>query len=126
MTVKQQKTKTFVKMPLHMLFDGKPIKILKKYFDPNKERVFPKITNQDANRKLKYIQHFAKINKTLTFHVARHTFGTLLAIVAKDPYLIKELMGHADIQTSMTYIHMSNQLIKQKLSTIEWDKYLKG
>ncbi len=123
MKVKQQKTKSTVSMPIHLLFNGKAIGILQKYYAPDKDRLFPKITNQAANRILKIIQLGAGLKKKLTFHIARHTFGTLLALYAKDPYLIKQLMGHADIETSMTYIHLSNEIMKEKLKKIDWSKY---
>ena len=109
-----------MRLPIHLLFNGKAIKILQKYIDKSDPYIFPRITNQTTNRLLKVIQYFAGIQKTLTFHLARHTFGTLLAAYVKDPFIIKQLMGHADIQTSMIYIHTSNELIKEKLKNIEW------
>ncbi len=117
---KQQKTKEQVRMPIHLLFNGKPVKIIAKYFKADNLYLFPRITNQATNRLLKVIALSAGIKKTLTFHVARHTFGTLLAMYTKDPYLIKKLMGHSDMETSMTYIHLSNKLIEDKLKKIEW------
>ncbi len=119
--IRQQKTGDFVAIPLHLVFKGKAIDILNKYYDKNKERIFPKSSNQDVNRQLKLIQVLADLNKTLTFHVARHTFGTLLAKFTHDPYLIKQLMGHSDIQTSMTYIHLSNEMVNERLKNIDWN-----
>jgi integrase len=37
--------------------------------------------------------------------MGRHTFGTLMAASGADVLKIKHWMGHADIQTSMIYMH---------------------
>jgi site-specific recombinase XerD len=49
----------------------------------------------------------AKI-EDFTFHDLRHTFGTRLADRGADVVKIKELMGHADIQTTMRYTHVTD------------------
>ena len=41
----------------------------------------------------------------MTFHDLRHTFGTLLAAAGIDLRRIQAWMGHADIQTTMRYLH---------------------
>jgi integrase len=63
----------------------------------------------------------AKTRKAISFHVARHTFGTLLADITANPYLIMELMGHSDIKTSMIYIHQSEQRLKKQLQNVKWN-----
>jgi integrase len=42
----------------------------------------------------------------ITLHVLRHTFCTRLAASGVDVRTIKELAGHADIQTTMRYLHL--------------------
>jgi len=119
---KQQKTKDIqYNIPLHLLFDGKAIIILKKYLKEN-DFIFVQMSNQEVNRVLKNIQILAKINKTLTFHLSRHTFGTLLAKYTNDPLLIKDLMGHSKMDTSMIYIHLNNEMRNNKLKNIDWNK----
>jgi len=54
--------------------------------------------------------------------MARHTFGTHIASLSNDTLLIKSVMGHADIKTSMQYIHLSNKMIDDKLKNIDWNK----
>ncbi len=120
--VRQKKTKDFVRIPISLLFNGKALEILNKYYGENKKHIFPQSSNQDTNRQLKLLQAYAGLNKTLTFHVSRHTFGTLLAKYTHDPYLIKELMGHSDIQTSMVYIHLSNEHVTERLKRVKWQR----
>lgn len=108
-------------LPLDLLFEGKPKIIIQEYLErTNGDRVFPEVSNQHINRLLKTIAYDAKIKTRLTFHVARHTFGSLLAEITQNPYLIMNLMGHADIDTSMIYIHLSQERINRQLRTINW------
>jgi integrase len=44
--------------------------------------------------------------KQLRFHDLRHTFGTRMIAVA-DIVRVKEWMGHADIETTMRYLHFA-------------------
>lgn len=112
-----------VTLPLHLLFKGKPQDVIKKYIKQElnaNELIFNCPSNQHINRCLKTIAQMAAINMSLTFHIARHTFGTLLAELTQNPYLIMDLMGHADIQTSMIYIHRSQERINKQLRNVDW------
>ena len=79
------------------------------------------VSNQHIDRELKFIARTAKISyKELTFHMARHTFSSLLVEKTSDPYLIKDLMEHSDIKMSMEYIHSSSRGRKDKLDKVKW------
>jgi site-specific recombinase XerD len=120
---KVEHTKTIeVVLPLYLLFNGKPNELLKRYISiPNPSKsIFPDITNQVVNRHLKSIAVMARINSVLSFHVGRHTFGTALADITGNPYLIMQLMGHSEIKTSMIYIHQSEERLRKQLRTINW------
>jgi integrase len=107
-------------IPLNLLFEGKPQEIIKKYLSPGQNFVFPRISNQHMNRLLKVLSQMAEINSRLSFHISRHTFGTLLAELTQNPYLIMDLMGHTDIKTSMIYIHRSQERINKQLINVSW------
>jgi integrase len=118
---KMEKVDRFIELPLYSLFDGKPEKILKYYLKISiNDRIFPQYTNQHINRILKVLAIAAKIQVKLTFHIARHTFGTFLAEKTCNPYLIMDLMGHTDIKTSMIYIHRSQERINRQLKDVDW------
>jgi integrase len=45
--------------------------------------------------------------ENLRFHDLRHTFATRLADAGTDAYTLMEILGHADIKTTMIYVHAS-------------------
>lgn len=51
----------------------------------------------------------AKLGFEARPHVLRHTFGTLLANEGGDLRILAELMGHASLQQTRTYINAGNQ-----------------
>lgn len=119
---KMEKVPKPVTLPLELLFAGKPKAIIDPFLAVAKpgRPVFPCPSNQHVNRQLKVLAQLAGVSMRLTFHVARHTFGTMLAELTQNPYLIMDLMGHADIQTSMIYIHRSQERINRQLRNVTW------
>lgn len=53
------------------------------------------------------------IRKQVTTHSLRHSYATHLLEMGLDIMSVKELLGHADIQTTLTYLHVA-QLGRQK------------
>lgn len=47
-------------------------------------------------------------HKNFVFHSLRHTRATRLAAKSKNPFVVQDQLGHADVKTSMRYIHMAN------------------
>lgn len=56
--------------------------------------------------------------KGLTFHSLRHTFGSRLGDAGRSPYEIARLMGHADIKTSMVYVHTDGDRLREALECV--------
>ena len=56
------------------------------------------------NRKLKEIGKICNVEKPLTSYIARHSFATILKQMGTSTDVISELMGHSDVQITMTYL----------------------
>ncbi|MDO9187584.1 MAG: site-specific integrase [Bacteroidia bacterium] len=112
-------------IPLYNLFKktkaklSSPEAILEKYYDKKNEFVFPRLTEPFINSHLKVIAEEAKILIKVTFHTARHSFGTYMANKIPVPQLM-HLMQHSDIKTTMMYVHMNQELVKQGLLKVDW------
>lgn len=116
------KTDQQVTLPLYLLFEGKPEKIALKYLDsnPDDDLLFP-IVVSTRRLKLRALLRYVGIPETCTFHTARHTCATMLAEKVNDPFVIKDILGHKGISTSMIYISRSHKSAERKLATIKWD-----
>lgn len=72
------------------------------------QKIFSPLTNQPTNRYLKEIMKDLKINKTMTFHRARHSFRTIAAKKGIRDSIAERMMGHAegnDIKDIYTHLH---------------------
>lgn len=51
----------------------------------------------------------AGIDKHITYHCSRHTFGTLMLTLGSDLYTTSKLMGHSNIRTTEIYAKIVDQ-----------------
>jgi site-specific recombinase XerD len=65
--------------------------------------VFKVYTNQVTNKLLKEIMKLAEINKSISFHCARHTFSVLALELSHDIAGVSNLLGHSSIKTTQLY-----------------------
>ena len=63
----------------------------------------PKISNQKANDYLHIIESRLGIKKSMTFHVARHSFATLSLSHDVPIEKVARMLGHTDIKTTQIY-----------------------
>jgi integrase len=119
------KAKKMAYLPLRSLFKSeetfsKPEQILNRYYNEFNDSVFPKLPESRINRHLKEIAKEADITKNVTFHMGRHTFGTIMA--TKIPLAtLQSLMQHSDIKTTMIYVNISNDMIDDSLGKVDWN-----
>ena len=65
-----------------------------------------KFADQHINDELKKIMKILKIQKNVTFHVARHTFATSFLRAGGNVEKLQLLLGHSDIKQTMIYAHI--------------------
>lgn len=56
------------------------------------------------NKKLKEIASLAGVEKNITSYVARHSFATILKNLGTSVEKISEMMGHGNVQITMSYL----------------------
>jgi len=84
------------------------------------ENVFPWISNQAINKTLKTIAKTCNIRKNLTFHTARHTFATTVALENNVPIeTISKLLGHTKITTTMIYAKVALSKIGKDMKALQ-------
>lgn len=75
-------------------------------------------SNAILNKNLKSIAQMADINKTISMHVARHSFADLARRNSGSIFDIKSILGHSDIKTTQMYL--------KKLDTDTQDKTMQN
>ncbi|WKK83414.1 site-specific integrase (plasmid) [Marivirga arenosa] len=104
--------------------------IIEKYTDHPRafeNQLLPVLSNQKTNAYLKEIADLCGIKKTLTFHIARHTFATTVTLTNGVPIeTVSKMLGHTKLATTQIYAKVVENKIgedmaalKQKLSQSE-------
>lgn len=83
--------------------------------------IFEPISNQKINKHLKAINQKAKLNKKLSFHVARHSFATICFLYEIPEKVGQKLLGHKNRKFTEVYTHLS-----QNKLFYEMDKLNRG
>jgi site-specific recombinase XerD len=82
--------------------------------------IFPIISNQKLNSYLKEIADLCGINKNLTFHLARHTFATTIALTNGVPIeSVSKMLGHSDLRTTQIYAKVVERKISEDMSNLQ-------
>lgn len=84
------------------------IPIAKKFISNNKGKFFDLPTEQEYNRTLKVLMKLCQINKKVSSHAARHTFGHLFMKFGGNILALMKILGHTKIETTMTYAHLDD------------------
>ncbi|MDR2690792.1 MAG: site-specific integrase [Dysgonamonadaceae bacterium] len=105
-----------------------PVQIIEKYRNFSfGEPVFNMFCQVKTNKLLKEIAILCGINKTLTFHMSRHTFATQICLSQGVPIeSVSRMLGHTDIATTQRYAHVNRDKIGNDMKLLSAriaDKY---
>jgi site-specific recombinase XerD len=79
----------------------------------------PVCTNQRMNGYLKEIADLCNIKKTLTSHIARHTFATTITLSHGVPIeTVSKMLGHSDIRTTQIYSKVVDRKIADDMKSL--------
>ena len=117
----RQKTKVESVLPLHPIAE----EILSRCREEQtvKEKgddlVFPRSCSRSAmNNKLSTVGLACGIRQRLSFHMARHTFGTLSLSAGIPIESIAKMMGHASISSTQIYAQVTNKKISEDMDRL--------
>ncbi len=80
-----------------------------------------KYSSRSAQTVFKQAMKRAKINKVVGIHGLRHSYATHLFESGADISLIKELLGHKDIKTTLGYTHVAKRNLVKVKSPLDVD-----
>ena len=95
-----------------------PLAILKKYELLEDGKILPIHSNQKMNEYLKEIATLCGINKRLSTHCGRHTFGTIMLTKGVSIESVSKMLGHTNITTTQIYAKVLNQKIANEVNKV--------
>lgn len=84
----------------------------------NKGLLLPARSNQKHNLYLKKIADVSGVNKTLTTHIARHTFATLMLTQGASMESVSSMLGHTNVVTTQVYAKITADKVEKDMSKI--------
>ena len=96
------------------------VRIIKKYEGVAKDgKVFPMLSKESLNPHLKKIAKLCGITRNLHFHLARHTFASLICLQYGVPIeTVSKAMGHKNVSTTQRYAKVTHDKIDQDISAL--------
>jgi site-specific recombinase XerD len=86
----------------------------------NEGIVLPVFSNQKVNSYLKEIAKDYEILQNLTFHLARHTFATIVTLTNGVPIeSVSKMPGHIDIKTTQHYAKVIGEKVSKDMKALQ-------
>lgn len=116
----RKKTNNMCNIPLL----SKPIEILQKYENHpvclEKGVLLPVMCNQRMNSYLKELADLCGIKKTLTTHVARYTFASVIALANKVSLSnVAKMLGHSSTRMTQHYAKVMDHTILEDMKNVQ-------
>lgn len=120
--IRTKRVKTNIPIKIPVL--DKAQRILNKYAKHHRlissDAILPIYSNQKTNQYLKEIAVELNIQKKLTFHVARHTFATLITLSNGVPIeTVAKLLGHTKLTTTQIYARVLDDKISEDMKNVQ-------
>lgn len=85
-----------------------------------KGTIFPYVSNQEVNRNLKIIGEICGITRYMSFHLARHTFATVVTLKNGVPLeTVSKMLGHTKLSTTQIYAEVDEDKIATDMEKVE-------
>jgi site-specific recombinase XerD len=123
--IRKQRVKTNVEafIPLHPVAE----EILRLYnTDDDSKPVFPLPIRDKIWYEINQIGVTVGLKENLSYHVSRHSFGTLLLSAGLSIESIAKMMGHANISTTQGYAQITEQKISEDMDKLIERRNMKG
>ena len=107
-------------VPFNVKLLNAAIQIIEKYKGLASENyVFIVPHLRKMNPALKEVAGLCKIDKTLSFHISRHTFATEVCLSQGVPIeSVSRMLGHTDIATTQHYAHVNREKIGNDMKSL--------
>lgn len=98
-----------------------PISIMEQYSQlyPDSNLLFPNISHQKTNEYLREIADLCGIEKDISYHVARHTFATMMLSHGVSVESVSAMLGHTNIKTTQMYARVTDRKIKEEMRGVK-------
>jgi site-specific recombinase XerD len=81
--------------------------------------LLPILSNQKMNSYLKEIADTCDVDKPLTFHIARHTFATTVALSHGVPIeTVSKILGHSSIKQTQHYAKLTDNKVSDDINRL--------
>lgn len=116
-SVRMQKTKQLIKNPI----SNEALDLIGFYNDEDRDptdKVFKGFKDKMTQAPLKNWLKAAGITKHITFHCARHTFGSLQVEAGTGIYTVQHMLGHKNVETTQIYAAMNDETKRESVNRI--------
>jgi integrase len=114
-----KRIKTGIQMQIPIL--PIPLDILERYTSQTKSgKIFPVPSNQVLNKNIKRLANAVGINKSVSSHMFRHTFGTTITLAnGIGIEVVSKLMGHSSIKVTGVYARVLPKALSDAMDEIQ-------
>ncbi|WP_314863068.1 site-specific integrase [Porphyromonas endodontalis] len=113
---RRQKTKT----PYRVQVLPPALAIIERYRGRRAGFVFDMPTEDVIQNGMHYLKKQLQIDRPLTFHMARHTFASLITLSSGVPLeTVSQMLGHSDLRTTQIYAQVSSERIRQDMQRVQ-------